>query len=195
MTARQMIKDIFFYTVLVIYFPLHIPYLLFCSVSKNEIMFREYSAALSVLPGIIGSKLRTVFYWLTLDECSKDITIEMGSYFVSRKCRIGKNVYIGTRCIISFADIGKDTLIGSHVNVLSGKRQHHIERLDIPIRLQGGQREKIQIGENCWMGNGAVVMADVAEGSVVAAGSVVISPVERFSIVGGNPAKVIKKRI
>lgn len=194
MDIRRKTKDIFFFLVFVAYLPFHLPYLLLSMISKNEILYREYSAFLSSVPGIIGNKLRSVFYWLTLEECSRNTTIEMGSFLVSRKCRVGENVYIGARCIISYADIGNDVLIGSHVDVLSGKKQHGIDRLDVPIRLQSGTKMKITIEDNTWVGNGAVVMADIQEGSVVAAGSVVVSAVEPFSIVGGNPAKLLKKR-
>ena len=63
-----------------------------------------------------------------------------------------------------------------------------------PIKQQGGTFHKVTIGSNCWIGNGAIVMADIGDGSIVAAGSVVTEPVPKKAIVGGNPARLIKQR-
>ena len=71
----------------------------------------------------------------------------------------------------------------------------HFDTLDKPIRLQGGDWRPIRIGRDSWIGNGAVVMADVGEQCVIGAGSVVTRLVDDRSIVVGNPAKVIRKRI
>jgi acetyltransferase-like isoleucine patch superfamily enzyme len=147
-----------------------------------------------LVPGLIGKKVRGVFYYLALEQCSKEVTVDFGTFFVWRDCRLGRNVYIGARCIISCADIHDDALVGSHVNILSGKEQHSITDLNTPIRLQGGKRVKITIGRDTWLGNGAVIMADIGDQSIVAAGSVVVKNVDPLLIVGGNPAKILKKR-
>ena len=57
-----------------------------------------------------------------------------------------------------------------------------------------GQYDLVRVGENAWIGNGAIVMADVGARSVVAAGSVVTQPVPDDCVVGGNPARVLKVR-
>ncbi len=191
---RKFIKSLLYYVVTVLYLPFHIPYFVIGLLSGYDDIFRSYSQILSLIPGMIGARLRGAFYFLTLEECSLEVTIDFGTFFVWRGCRIGRNVYIGARCIISYADIGQDTLIGSHVNILSGKEQHTATDITVPIRLQGGKRTKIRIGQDCWLGNGAVVMANVGDKSIVAAGSVVVNEVEPLSIVGGNPARVIKMR-
>jgi acetyltransferase-like isoleucine patch superfamily enzyme len=63
------------------------------------------------------------------------------------------------------------------------------------MREQGGEFEKITIGVDSWLGNSSVVMANVGTKSIVAAGSVVIKDLEPYSIVGGNPAKLLKSRL
>ena len=75
---------------------------------------------------------------------------------------------------------------------MSGKGQHNFSDPTIPIKDQGGVFSKVSIGENCWVGNGALIMANVGQGCVVAAGSVVIDDVPDGVIVGGNPACLIK---
>jgi len=54
----------------------------------------------------------------------------------------------------------------------------------------------IAIGANAWVASRAIIMPGrkIGEGAVVAAGAVVVKDVAPWTIVGGNPAKVIKKR-
>ena len=77
---------------------------------------------------------------------------------------------------------------------MSGKGQHNFNDLDTPIRKQGGTFKKVTIGEDTWIGNGALIMANVGKKCIIAAGSVVVDDVEDYSIIGGNPAKLIRKR-
>jgi acetyltransferase-like isoleucine patch superfamily enzyme len=55
----------------------------------------------------------------------------------------------------------------------------------------------ITIKDNVWIATGAMVLPGVTigEGAVVAAGAVVTKDVDDWMVVGGNPAKVIKKRV
>lgn len=55
----------------------------------------------------------------------------------------------------------------------------------------------IKIGRNCWVASRAIVLPGrtVGDGGVVAAGAVVTKDVEPWTVVGGNPAKLIKKRV
>lgn len=57
-------------------------------------------------------------------------------------------------------------------------------------------RGDVTIGNDVWIGSDVIIMSGVTigDGSVVGAGSVVTSDVEPYTLVGGNPAKVIKKR-
>lgn len=91
--------------------------------------------------------------------------------------------------------IGENTLIGSGVHVLSGSRQHSFEDTSTPIQEQGGQFEKITIGADCWLGNSAIVMANLADHSIVAAGSVLTKASNRpGTILAGNPASPKRDR-
>jgi len=60
---------------------------------------------------------------------------------------------------------------------------------------QGGQLKRICIGNDVWIGSNSVIMEDIGNGSVVGAGSVVTKPVEAFTIVAGNPARELGKRL
>lgn len=160
----------------------------------RERSFMGMSQLLALVPGIYGVWLRVAFYRLALCDCAPSCAIEFMTTFVTPDVKLGRNVYIGSHCNIGLADIGDDCLIGSHVLVTSGRNVHRFDDVETPIRLQGGERETTHIGRDCWIGNGAVVMADVGEGCVVAAGGVVVSPLPPYSVAAGVPARVMRRR-
>ena len=68
--------------------------------------------------------------------------------------------------------------------------------LDATERISGLEFGKpIIIGDNAWIGGGAIILPNITIGSnvVIAAGSVVTKDVPDNVVVGGNPAKIIKK--
>ena len=156
--------------------------------------FALLSQEFSIIPGLLGEYGRKEIYRLTLNECTSDCSISFGTIFSHSDCEIKEGVYIGANCMIGKADIGKNVLIGSNVDILSGKHQHSIELVDIPIKYQKGKFKKIGIGEDTWIGNHSVIMNEIGKGCIIGAGSVVNDSIEDYSIVAGNPAKVIKKR-
>jgi virginiamycin A acetyltransferase len=87
-----------------------------------------------------------------------------------------------------------DVVLASHGSVLSGSRQHGIERLDIPIRKQPGIRQRVTIGRDTRIGERTVIMADVGRHCVIGAGAVVVEPIPDFAIAVGVSAKVIASR-
>jgi acetyltransferase-like isoleucine patch superfamily enzyme len=168
-------------------------YWLFLAISPRRKLasFQGVSQWWSLWPGLLGQLLRRGFYRWTLDGCAVNSCIEFGTIFATPHITISDGVYIGAHCNVGDVVFGRDVLVGSNVTLLSGRRQHGIDRLDTPIRLQGGENSVIHIGEDVWIGNGAIVMADVANQAVIAAGAVVVYPVEARTIVGGNPGKAI----
>lgn len=180
---------------LLLVLPLYILLLLNELFDKTEHPFQGCSQLLSLFPGVPGNYLRQQFYRLTLAECHDDCCIEFGTRLNQRGIELGRRVYIGTNCCIGLCSIKDDVMLGSNVDIISGKCQHHFDRLDIPMREQGGDYQKIVIGEDSWLGNSSVVMANVGRKCIVAAGGVVVKDLPPFSIAGGNPAKVLKSRL
>jgi len=192
---RQLLKQAIQLVCRCLVFPLYLLLLLQERLGSPDQAFQGCSQLLSLFPGVPGNYLRQQFYMLALKECYDDCCIEFGTRLSQREIRLGRRVYIGSNCSIGLCRIGDDVMLGSNVDIISGKNQHRFQRLDIPMREQGGALEEITIGEDCWLGNSSVVMADVGRKSIVAAGSVVVKELAPFSIAGGNPAKVLKTRL
>lgn len=106
---------------------------------------------------------------------------------------VGDNFYAGYNCtILDMAEvrIGDNCLIAPNVGLYTAG--HNIHPVD---RHKSGYAHPITIGDNVWIGGHSVVIGGVTIGdnSIIAAGSVVIKDVPQNVLVGGNPAKVIKK--
>lgn len=110
---------------------------------------------------------------------------------------IGDDFWMGRYCqLAADADIGNDVLLASFVAFVGG--DHKIDNIEGPIHLSGrDELKKIVIENDVWIGHGAIIMHGVriGSGAVVAAGSVVTKDVEPRTVVGGNPARMIRKRV
>lgn len=142
--------------------------------------------------GLPGDYFRIAFYKWTLAECSLSSRIQFGSFFAHPEARLGERVYIGSNCILGMTVIGDRTQIASGVQILSGRHQHIRDESGGISGAEHGTFEAVMIGANCWIGAGAIVMADVGNGSTVGAGSVVTRAVPHGSVAAGNPARVIR---
>src|SRR5262249_30475500 len=100
----------------------------------------------------------------------------------------------GSRCTLGMCRIEDHATIGSNVDLLSGRRQHAFADPEKPVQTQARAYTPLRLGRNCWIGNSAVVMADIGECAVVGAGSVVVKPVPAGAVAVGNPAVVKRVR-
>lgn len=141
--------------------------------------------------GIVFGKNVSIGKFTTI-ECSGSLK-NIGKGII-----IGNNVGMGTNGFFGCAGgitIGNDTIFGNYVSLHS--ENHIITDLVTPIRLQGVTRQGIFIGNNCWIGAKATILdgANIGDGCIVAAGAVVTKGYySANSIIGGVPAKLIKKR-
>jgi acetyltransferase-like isoleucine patch superfamily enzyme len=156
--------------------------------------FLTISRGLAMVPGTLGRWWRTQWYQRTLAGCGSGLYVDWMAAIKTPKTRVGRNVFVGPFCWIGWADIGDEVMLGGHITILSGGHHHNFDRLDIPMTDQAGELSQIAIGSDVWIGNGAIIMADIAPGSVVGAGAVVNRTFESYSILAGVPARVIRKR-
>ena len=160
---------------------------------ESEIAFSFWAQAISAMPGMPGSFVRRAFYSLTLSKCSLNVQIGFGSIFTQSKAIVEDHVSIGNYAVIGSVRLGEHCKIASRVSIPSGKNQH-IKGADgrwTPFDLR--RSKQLDIGADVWIGEGAIVMADIGDGSLVAAGAVVTLPVKSNVIVSGNPAIVINE--
>ena len=130
------------------------------------------------------------------DELFESLLPEGSVIFPRMQIDLGKNVKIGKNVIINHnltcmsrgsIEIEDDVMIGPEVALLTANHDF----ADHWVLLCG----KIHIKKNAWIGARAVILpgVTVGENAVVAAGAVVTKDVEANTVVGGNPARVIRR--
>jgi virginiamycin A acetyltransferase len=191
---RSLIRDALVYAGAVPLAPLWLPAWAARRLGRGDGWFAGCAELLSLVPGKPGVFLRRSFYRMTLDRCATDVHVGFGTLLAHPDSVIEPGVYVGPRCMLGKVVLERDTTLGSNVDVLSGRRQHDFARLDVPIQSQHVHYTRVRIGHNSWVGNSAVVMADVGADCVVGAGSVVVKPIPARSVAVGNPAAVVKTR-
>ena len=113
------------------------------------------------------------------------------------------NVYIGERVSVhpgcwlqgyGGLTIGDYVGIGSGAKIISSK--HNNQRVDIPFKEQGLEKTPVIIEDDVWIGTNAVIIgkAKIGKGSIISAGSVISGNIQAYSVVVGNPGRVVKRR-
>jgi acetyltransferase-like isoleucine patch superfamily enzyme len=132
-------------------------------------------------------------------ELGDQILVGRGSILSCNEAtiRIGNFVSIGPFCFFaskSHIHVGSNVSIGSGTHLMAGG--HAFDALDTPVIRQVRLSKGIVVEDNVWLGSGITVLDGVTIGhdSIVGAGSVVSKDVPAWSIVLGNPARVIQKR-
>lgn len=147
-----------------------------------------YLSALGKKPLVLGNNVRIgAFSRIIISTSFNDL---------GKGIRIGNNVGLGEFAYLGGAgglEIGDDCIIGQYLSC--HPENHNFDNPNLPIRLQGVNRAPICIKPNCWIGSKVTILAGVTIGanSVVAAGAVVTKSMPPNSLIGGVPAKVLKK--
>lgn len=168
------------------------PMALLCLFGRMRALYTVFSHLCALGPGLPGDYMRVAFYRLTLTECSPFSRISFGTFFVHPEARVADGVYIGSYCVLGKVGIGERTQIASGVQILSGAHQHSFDEQGRMQGGEGGDFRHISIGADCWIGAGAIVMADVGQGTTIGAASVVTKPIPPGSVAVGSPARVIR---
>lgn len=161
-------------------------------------LFIHLPASYSRYGGGISCRLRRWACMHIFECCGKNVNIEKGANFGrGDKIRIGDNSGLGINCQIpNGSTIGENVMMGPNCYIHS--INHKFDRTDIPMIQQGITTSKaITIGDDVWIGRDVTIMPGrtISDGTIVAACSVLTKDYPAYSIVGGNPAKLIKNRI
>lgn len=123
----------------------------------------------------------------------------MHNSILSGDNQIGDYTYIGFNCIITQSVVGRYCSIANNVSI--GIGEHKINRVSTSSLFYENPFETLTqgeciIGNDVWIGSNAVIRRGVkiGNGAIIGANSFVNKDVNDFEIVGGVPAKLIKKR-
>lgn len=167
------------------------------SIKKLFFLCIYYGFARYVANIFMGGKLR---YWCCkhiFKSCGRNVNIERGAYFgTGVDIRIGNNSGLGINCWVpNNLTIGSDVIMGPNVTILD--RNHEFKRTDVSIGSQGSTERKPTIIENdVWIGCQVLMMPGrtIKQGSIIAGGCVLCKDFPEYSIVGGNPSRLIRSR-
>jgi acetyltransferase-like isoleucine patch superfamily enzyme len=148
--------------------------------------------------GIVGRLplhiVREFYLSCYLGAFGRGTAVQMGCHFLN-----GRKVHLGERNVVNFGCLfdgrrykimtGHDVSIGPEATILTLGHDPQ----STSFELRGGD---VVIGNHAWIGYRAMILPGltVGEGAVVAAGAVVTKSVEPYTIVGGNPARLIGQR-
>lgn len=117
---------------------------------------------------------------------------------IGKGFKMGHHSSFGNDCFVGAAggvEIGNYCAFGQNVRFHS--ENHRFDDPNKPIHEQGVTNKGIKIGNDCWIGAGAVFLdgVTVGDGCVIGANSVVTRDVASGAVVAGAPARVIRCRI
>lgn len=158
----------------------------------HEGLFRCCAQTVALLPGLPGNYVRRAFYRLALDRCDAECHIGFGAIFTHRKAIVERGVYVGVWALVGSAHLREGTSVGSRASLLSGTELHaYSNGRWTPADIS--KLRQIVLGPHAFIGEAAVVMADVGASSMVSAGAVVPAAVPGGIVVAGNPARFARR--
>ncbi len=117
--------------------PLYTYYLFGLLFFEERRNFSNMMQACSLFPGAFGEWIRkSILEWITKVNLI-DSTIGFLTTFSDPRIKIGNGVYIGPKCDIGYVEIGKYTLIGTGVHIISGTKQHFFFQIGYPNKRAG----------------------------------------------------------
>ena len=146
--------------------------------------------------GIINKKVRAFVCKPMFKVFGQNVDIgNKVDFFNAGNSEIGSNSGVGAWSAIGTVKIGDYVMMGTHCLIIS--QNHRFDDCNIPMCRQGFKKDQpVVIEDDVWIGSRVIILPGVVvgKGSVIGAGAVVTKNVKPYTIVGGNPAKVIGKR-
>lgn len=172
---------------------------------KRKFFLMVYYSVAQYLPdsyrpiiGKISNAIRIFCCRRIFKYCGKKVSnINRKAFFgKGDEVEIGDYSSIGANCILHpKVKIGKYVMMGPDVYMVGNN--HRTDDVNKPMCFQGKcKNQVIEIEDDCWIGARVMIMPGrkIGKGSILAAGAIITKDVEPFSVMGGNPAKIIKRR-
>lgn len=142
-------------------------------------------------------KFRSFICRHIFDYCGTNVNIDRNVLFGSGfRIRIGNNSGMGRNSVItSDIEIGENVMMGPHCHILT--RNHNTVNIELPMCQQGFcERKKTTIGNNIWIGREVLFTPGrtIKDGCIIAARTCLCKDFPEYSVIGGNPARLIKLR-
>lgn len=165
---------------------------------RNERLNLFYSLVWQI-PGSTGDYLRVRHLAPRMKKVGKRLRVQSGTRFRSiENLEVGDNVTIG---FDNFFQAKGGLKLGDNVICAPGVKiwttNHNVSDPDVPVRSQGHTNAPVVIEDDVFIASNAFILpgTTLSRGCVVSAGAVVSGKVYRpYSILGGNPARVIGYR-
>ena len=147
---------------------------------------------------LMSKKIRYFCCKHIFKRIGRNVNIERNAYFGK-----GYDIEIGDNSGIGYnAHIFNNTIIGDNVmmgpNLYMLESSHIFERTDIPMISQGKkkERDRVVIENDCWIGRDVMIIGSrtIKEGSVIGARCLLTKSFPEYSIIGGNPSRLIRSR-
>ena len=179
--------------------------------SFKDLLYREMRRQSK--NSLLKQRFPTVTFWdgaFADEECSFDGQVVLTNNVRLTKCHIGKNTYIASDSRLSRCTIGAYCSIGPELKAGLGKHPSsnyvsthpsfyaptNVSPVSYVTENKFNEFEQIHIGNDVWIGERVTILDGVCigDGAIIAAGAVVTKDVAPYTIVGGIPAREIRKR-
>lgn len=150
-----------------------------------------------VFGGTIFKRIRAFLCKHIFMYCGKDVNIERKANFgTGIGVCLGDESGLGINCVVpSDIKIGKWVMMGPNCYILSNN--HRFDKTDVPMCYQGmSEKKPVVIEDDVWIGRDVLILPGrhIKNGSIIAAGCVLCKDFSEYSIVGGNPSRLIRMR-
>jgi maltose O-acetyltransferase len=161
-------------------------------------MFAQHLPSSRLPGGRVWRKIRTAIAGPLFASCGVDVNIERGASFGrGDRLTVGDRSGIGINARIDGpVSIGADVMMGPDVMIYA--IGHEFGDISRPMIEQGMSAPSVvTIHDDVWIGARVIILpgVTVGSGSVLAAGAVVTKDVPAMTVVGGNPARVLRSRV
>jgi len=161
------------------------------------LLYSYFSHLLFIMLNLSPHFIRNLIFRLLLSKLGTAPIIDYSVYFRYFKgIEIGDYVSINRGCeFFTSSNLDAMIRIGNHVAIAPHVKFYAAGHDYTDISLPDIAAD-ITVGDHCWIGANTIILhgADIEEGAVIAAGSVVTGNIPAYSIAAGVPAKVLKKR-